>query len=124
MAYNVYRIAYGGMPRDHHAIFVETNSDETGWLFQVVGNIQEGMRHDDKPAKKPEDSTTFQERTFIGTVTVANFDRIKPICESIPPPKKQFHGPRRLYPQEPIRRCQEWTKEAIDALVEAQVLNK
>jgi hypothetical protein len=38
--------------------------------------------------------------------------------------KKQFEGPRRLYPGEPIRRCQEWTKEAVETLAAEGVLEK
>lgn len=82
------------------------------------------MRHDNKPGKKPEESTSYQSKTFIGTVAVANFSRIKPICESVPAPKKQFEGAQRLYPGEPLRRCQEWTAEAINALSNASVLQR
>lgn len=122
MSCNAYRVAYAGLPRDHHAIFVQTNDDQSGKLFQVVGDIQNGMTHGHKDAKKPEESATYQEKVLIGKVSSANFHRIKLICDSIPPPKKQFEGPRRLYPREPIRRCQEWTKEAIEALYGAGVL--
>lgn len=122
MSYNVYRVSYAGLPRDHHAIFVEMNNDQSGWLFQVTGDIQNGMKHNDKPAKKPEESGTYQSKIAIGTVATADFARIKPTCESIPAPKKQFEGPRRLHPKEPLRRCQEWTQEAIDALVKAGIL--
>jgi hypothetical protein len=124
MSYNVYLVAYTGVPRDHHAIFVEMNPDKSGHIFQVTGTIQQGMNHNDKPAKKPDESASYQGQEFIGKVSVANFPRIKAICEGIPAPKKQFEGGRRLYPQEPIRRCQEWTKEAMDALVAAGVLEK
>ncbi|SMQ49395.1 unnamed protein product [Zymoseptoria tritici ST99CH_3D7] len=55
MSYKVYRVAYAGMPRDHHAINVEQNDDESGWLFQVTGDIQNGMSHDDKAAKKTDE---------------------------------------------------------------------
>lgn len=122
MSYKVYRVSYAGLPRDHYAIFVEMNNDQSGWLFQVTGDIQNGMKHNDKPAKKPEESGTYQNKITIGTVATADFARIKPTCESIPAPKKQFEGPRRLYPKEPLRRCQEWTQEAIDALVKAGIL--
>lgn len=122
MSYNVYRVSYAGMPRDHHAIFVEKNSDESGWLFQVTGDVQRGMVHDDKAVRRPEDSATYQGKELIGQVTAANFNQIKGICCTIPPPKKQFEGPRRLYPREPIRRCQEWTAEAIQALRDGNVL--
>ncbi|EPS28893.1 hypothetical protein POX_f07965 [Penicillium oxalicum] len=122
MSYNVYRVSSAGLPRDHHAIFVDMNDDLSGWLFQVTGNIQNGMKYDHKPSKKPEESGTYQSKIAIGTVATADFARIKPTCESIPAPKKQFEGARRLYPKEPLRRCQEWTQEAIDALVQAGIL--
>jgi hypothetical protein len=124
MSYNVYRVSYAGLPRDHHAIFVEMNSDLSGHVFQVTGNIQSGMIHNDKPAKKPEESATYQSKEFIGKVAAADFVRIKPTCESVPAPRKQFEGPRRLYPNEPLRRCQEWTQEAVNALVSAGILKK
>jgi hypothetical protein len=124
MSYNVYRVAYAGLPRDHHAIFVEMNDDQSGHIFQVVGDIQNGMTHGHKPGKRPEESATYQGKVLIGKVSVANYSRIKPICDAIPPPKKQFEGPRRLYPGEPIRRCQEWTKEAVEALAAEGVLEK
>lgn len=123
MFYNVYRVSSSGLPRDHHALFVETNNnDQSGWIFQVTGNIQQGMTYEDKSEQKPGDSATYQDRVCLGKVAVANFDGIKPICESIPAPRKQFDRPRRLYPREPIRRCQEWTAEVVDALRAAGVL--
>lgn len=124
MSYNVYRVSYAGLPRDHHAIFVEMNNDLSGHVFQVTGDIQNGMKHNDKPAKKPEESATYQGKEFIGKIAAADFARIKPTCESIPAPKKQFEGPRKLYPNEPLRRCQEWTQEAVNALVNAGILKK
>lgn len=122
MLCNVYRVSSLGVPMDHHAIFVETEEDQSGWVFQVTGNIQNGMLHDNKPTKRPEDSLTYQGKVLIGTVAAANFARVKPTCENIPAPKKQFEGARRLYPNEPLRRCQEWTRDAIDALIKAEIL--
>lgn len=121
MSYNVYRVASVGFPRDHHSIFVETQDDQSGWIFEVVGNIQNGMIHRDTEAKKPELSVTFQEKVLIGKIVAANFHQIKPICESVPAPKKQFDGAQRICPEEPSRRCQEWTKEAINALHNAGI---
>src|SRR5271155_5465815 len=115
MFHNVFRVSYTGMPRDHHVIFVETHSDLSGHVYQVTGDIQNGMSFEDKPGRKPEESATFQSKTLIGKVTAAKLSRIKEICQGIPPPKKQFQGPHRLYPEQPLRRCQEWTAEAIQA---------
>lgn len=124
MSYNVYLVSYAGMPRNHQLIFVETAGDLSGHVYQVTGSIQNGMTFEKKPGKKPEDSATFEGKTLIGKVTQANLPRLEQICQGIPPPKKQFNGPQRLNPQEPLRRCQEWTSEAIQALVTARVVQK
>ncbi|KZF20227.1 hypothetical protein L228DRAFT_249908 [Xylona heveae TC161] len=124
MSYNVYRIASTGLPRDHHAIFVETEKDGTGELLEVAGNIQEGMSFSMMPTKKPEDSITYKAKVLIGKVSEFDYPRMRDVCEMIPPPKKQFQGSRRLFPNEPLRRCQEWTAEAIQALLDAHVIVK
>ncbi|PGH00010.1 hypothetical protein AJ80_09247 [Polytolypa hystricis UAMH7299] len=118
MSYHVYRVSSVGMPRDHHAIFVELNPDQSGHIYQVTGNIQNGMVFEDKPGIPPEKDPTFSGKSLIGTVLISDYERsFKNICFSVEPPKKQFDGPRRLYPHQPIRRCQEWTVETIQALV-------
>lgn len=124
MSFNVYRVEYIGVP-NHEAIFVETHESGpgNGHLYHVVGSIAEGMRYDQKPAKKPEESINYADvKTFIGTVRVANYASVDTVCKTIPPPKKQFQGPRRLYPREPLRRCGEWATEAIQALKDEGVL--
>jgi hypothetical protein len=122
MSYNVYKISYIGVPRDHHVIFVETNADGTGHIFQVTGDIQTGMTHGHKVGKKPEDSASYVGKEYIGTISTTSYARIESIVNSIEPPKKQFNGPNRINPQEPLRRCQEWTAEAIQALKDSGVL--
>jgi hypothetical protein len=45
------------------------------------------------------------------------------MCEGIPPPKKQYNlRSNRLFLNEPICHCQHWAREAIDALLDAGVL--
>jgi hypothetical protein len=116
MSYQVFLVSYLGAPRDHHAIFVETNSDKSGQIFQATGNIQNGMTYESKPAKRPEDSASFVKKELLGTVTTANYSRIDSVCKRIPPPAKQFNGPKRINPNVPLRRCQEWTQETVQAL--------
>lgn len=122
MSYNVFLTAYIGAPRDHHAIFVETAADGSGYIFQVTGDIQNGMRYEYKESKKPETSASFSSKKTLGQVAATDWDRIGELCSKIPPPKKQFQGSKRLFPKEPLRRCQDWTQEAIHSLTSAGVL--
>lgn len=114
--YTVYLVAYVGVPRDHHAIFVETRPDRSGHLFHLIGNIQNGMAFQNKPGKDPRTSNSYLSMTCIGTVKEEDYSRILPVVEAIPPPAKQFEKNQRLYPNTPLRRCQEWAAEGIEAL--------
>lgn len=111
-------MAESGLPRDHHAIFVETyeNGPSTGHLYHVKGNIQEGMIFEHRAEQPPEEIPGFCGKEKLGVVAVAEYGRVLGICEGVPVPKKQFQGAKRLYPREPLRRCQEWVAEAVDAL--------
>lgn len=109
MSYTVYRVSYTGAPRNHKGIFVESKADKSGQLFHVTGNIQQGMRYETKSARRPEDSATFHSKARLGVVQFADFEGIDIALENIPPPKKQYDGPKRINPKEPLRRCQEWT---------------
>lgn len=122
MPYNVYLIASLGAPRNHHAIFVETETDGNGYLFHVTGNIQSGMTFEVRLENRPEDSVEFVEKRLLGHISTENYPLIEGICRDIPPPKKQFDGSTRIYPQEPLRRCQEWIDEAIQALTQRGIL--
>jgi hypothetical protein len=122
MSYSVYLVSSVGAPRDHHAIFVETGINGSGSKFQVTGNIQEGMVYQQKSDEKPEDSITFITKSYIGTISEADFARIQFVVGAIPPPAKQFDGPRRIKSREPLRRCQEWTNEAIQVLKDQGIL--
>lgn len=125
MSYNVYLVDYIGMPRNHHGIFVETHEsgDKTGYLYQVSGSIQTGMVHEHKRARQPETSSSFGGlKNLLGIVTLDNYQYMRSTCDNIPPPEKQFNGPKRIYPNIPLRRCQEWTNEAIEALISQGVI--
>ena len=81
------------------------------------------MIHEHKPTKQPEFSNNFGGlKQFIGTVTRDNYIHIRSIVNSVPPPKKQFNGPKKINPSEPLRRCQEWTSDAIQALTDRGIL--
>ncbi|OAQ58757.1 kinase domain-containing protein [Pochonia chlamydosporia 170] len=48
MSYPIYKVAYLGLPRNHHATFVETDANGGGVVFHVTGDIQNGMRFETK----------------------------------------------------------------------------
>lgn len=124
--YQVYLTIETGMPRDHHALFVETHEagPQTGHVYNVQGEIQNGMEFEQKTTGKPEDSPVFADKKLLGAVSESDYPRFITVCKSIPVPKKQFDGAKRLYPKEPLRCCQEWSAEAIQALVEERVIQK
>jgi hypothetical protein len=122
MSYNVHLVESIGAPRNHQAILIETSPDGSGYIFQVTGNIQEGMSFGHRNTTA-EESASFMGKKQIGTILITDLDRIQSIVEFIEPPKKQFSGPKRINAREPLRRCQEWTTEAIQALQNAGVLH-
>ena len=113
-----------GAPRDHHALFIQTNpSRRSGYRFQVTGNIQQGMIFGHRIDENPEEAPDFVSKEYLGVVTEADYQRVQSTVERIDPPKKQFEGGHRLYPKEPLRRCQEWTRDAIELLKREGILN-
>jgi hypothetical protein len=121
--YRVYRAEYLGVPRNHHAIFVETheNGNGTGHQYHVTGNVQSGMTYE-QTGSEPRGVTDFLSMEYLGWVSTTDYYRIGELVSQNRPPKKQFNGPKRLYPSEPLRRCQEWTEESIDILWSESVL--
>lgn len=125
MLYQVYLAECLGAIRNHQAIFVETHEDgdRSGFIYQVSGTVQLGMNHEFKQAKSIEESASFLGSHYLGTVSSHDYPRIKPVCAQVPPPAKQYDGPRKINPALPLRTCQEWCQEAIAAL-EKGVLKK
>ncbi|KAK2608479.1 hypothetical protein QQS21_002941 [Conoideocrella luteorostrata] len=123
MSHTLYLVEFIGVPRNHHALFVRLDENErTGRLFNVTGNVQQGMVYESAPTESPEASPTFIGMTQLGRVSSADLQRIDDICRSNPPPGKQFDGTKRIDPKKPLRRCQEWTVESIQLLEAHQVL--
>lgn len=75
-----------------------------------------------RPGQKLEDEVDYIDKTYLGTVSTENYARVEEIVGGIEVPKKQFDGPKRLDPKTPLRRCNEWAAEAIEALRGAGVL--
>lgn len=126
--YQVYLAeSLGGGNSDHHALLVELclpcNLGETKssdqpirFLYQVKGSIAQGMTYEFREARE-EDFCLG--KTLLGMVDADDFNCIDRVCSSLPPPKKQFHGPKRLFPREKLYKCQAWTRDAL-RLLEAE----
>lgn len=117
-AYPVYLVESLGMPRNHHAIFVETQDNGSGTLFNVIGDIQSGMTYETRHmSEKPEVSNpTFISKSSLGWVGVNDLSRVDSVCRANPAPANQFDGPKQIDKNKPLRRCQEWTSETIGNL--------
>ncbi|KAF7587109.1 hypothetical protein BBP40_007700, partial [Aspergillus hancockii] len=62
-------LAESGLPRDHHALFVETHEagPSTGHIYHVKGNIQEGMIFEHRvAAEPPEEMPGFCGKEMLG----------------------------------------------------------
>jgi hypothetical protein len=110
----------------HHAICVETNpekrSSDWGRLFQVNGNLYEGMYHEFKTCQHPFHSQTGHTMQHIGWVRRQG-SRLEEVCGRIPAPKRQWNDKlKRINPDEPVRHCQHWVVDAVTALGDSGVL--
>jgi hypothetical protein len=111
--YRVFLNSYQGLPQNHHGIFVELKNDGSGCLYHVKGSIQLGMKYVSDPARSPLSSGSFHARKQISSVPASLYTKVDAICKTVPPPRKQYEGPKLLVPKNELRRCQEWTNEAI-----------
>ena len=122
--YRVFHVYYHGTP-DHEAIFVETheNGTDSGHLYHVTGSILMGMTYEHKRARRPEDSAEFHEKSYIGRLKQSDYGRVDLICRGVSVPGRQLDlRGRRLDPTKPVRRCGEWTADAIQDLRNHNVL--
>ncbi|KAH6853140.1 hypothetical protein B0I37DRAFT_898 [Chaetomium sp. MPI-CAGE-AT-0009] len=123
--YRVYLVTYISIGLSHHAICVETgpeNRSSWGNLFQVNGNLYEGMVHEFKTCQHPFDSLRGYTMKHIGWV-LRQESRVEEVCRRIPAPKKQWDDElKRINPNVPVRHCQHWVVDAITALGDSGVL--
>jgi hypothetical protein len=118
-SYRVYHALDIGVQRSHQSIFIETHElgKSTGHLYHVVGSILEGMKYEDKETKDPRHSASFEKMSFIGVILSSDIPRFEAVCRSVEVPGRQLDlCSRRLDPSKPLRRCGEWTADAISAL--------
>lgn len=116
--YEVYQTRYVAVrEKNHHSIYIETDkSNMEGILYHVVGNLRTGMKIQIMPSKNPERFPSVESQLVIGCVGSKNILRFEELADSIPAPKPQLYlGGQRIYPSEPLRTCQEWVDEVLQA---------
>lgn len=120
--YPVYLSVHIGSGKfDHHLIFIHTNynDDENpkgGYKLHVVGTLQKGMAMELKKMGHPFETPTCRLIQHKGWMRHRKLEKAREICSGVPPPAKQFDGPRRLAGRGPLRHCQHWVAEAFDAM--------
>lgn len=133
MASDTYDVCLGiyvGMPREHHAICIDTDANKTmnskilpaGELIQVKGFMQQGMSFEVRDGIDPEMSYEGKEKIKIGTIRRSDLERLKHVCSEVPPPPKQCDRARLIDPSKPLYHCQQWTRDAIERSRAAGVL--
>ena len=127
-------------PRYHTFIFVETETDGSGYIHQVTGDLVTGMKYESKPAGRPESSEAFHSKDLIGTVLASSYpSNVDEVCRAQQPPGRQKAFNIRTVKTEPVKadgtfyqpgehrsplfKCTEWTEQlAIPALRDAGML--
>ncbi|KAF1817783.1 uncharacterized protein K489DRAFT_167980 [Dissoconium aciculare CBS 342.82] len=132
----------GGGEFNHIALFIATgagagagpiennsNTSEkpSGILYNVIGTIVigAGQTYEVRETTNPQLAIEHIPGTYrcIGQVRHEDLDRFAAICESIPVPGPQLSlRGKPVDPTKPVRRCTEWTMEAVEALKEAGIL--
>jgi hypothetical protein len=150
MSYTVYKVRNNlaiqdpdmGGKRYHTILFVETESDSSGTIHHVIGDIVTGMQYESRKEPAPESSAVFHSKEFLGRVLIANYpDDFQQVCLAQPPPPPQkkfnpktyrteqvepdgtFYSPGE--PRPPMIKCTEWTEnQAIPALIASGFIRK
>lgn len=83
-----------------------------------------GMQVEIKMFANPQHSPNLDYMIVVGCVEAQDLARFKDYCLSISPPKLQITlGNRRIHPKEPLRTCQEWVVEVIEASTLSGIVN-
>ena len=122
----MYHVLFLGQP-NHESIFIETHEQGkwTGRLYHVTGSILKGMTYEDKTFGKPQDAGSFENMFFIGVILSSDIPRFQAVCRSVEVPGRQLDlRGRRLDRSTPLRRCGEWTADAISALYQQGIVRR
>ncbi|KAJ8109168.1 hypothetical protein OPT61_g7658 [Boeremia exigua] len=150
LGYNVYRVQstlamqdpmMGNETRYHNIIFVETQADGGGQIFQVTGDLVSGMTYENRPGPNPEKSEIYHSKTHLGRIRLEDYPtRLDQVLQAEPPPHRQRAFNPKTMATEQIKpngsfydadeqrpqyvKCTEWIEQqALPALYRYQLLH-
>jgi len=102
--------------RDHWSIFVSADG-QTGTIYEATGGTLQ-MKYNQKANVQITKSSTYQGKVWIGNITAQQLQTLDQTLSKVPLPS----SPLRVPPGYRRRDCQDWVRDAVKALVEAEVL--
>nr|OQO19661.1 hypothetical protein B0A51_10970 [Rachicladosporium sp. CCFEE 5018] len=129
--FSVYTAESLGSTINHIKIFIETHENGTGSgrTYEVTGTIVKGgggQKYEEDhaaadPANRPEHVAGTKLK--VGLVREVDLEQFSEVCRSVPTPEPQLNlNGSRMDPSKPVRRCTEWTREAVKALIKSGIL--
>lgn len=98
--------------RGHWSLFVNAKGEEQGTIYEATGGKLQ-MKYHEKANVVLTKSTTFKQSIVIGHIESGQLKSFTDIVKEVPLPA----SPMRLPPGERRRDCQDWVRDAVDALV-------
>jgi hypothetical protein len=103
--------------REHWSLFVVKSGASTGTIFEASGGTLQ-MKYNEKSDVSLTKSSTYKGSIDIGEIADDQFDAFAAIIRAVKLPS----SPLRLPPGQRRRDCQDWVRDAVDALVENGLL--
>jgi len=103
--------------RDHWAIFVSADG-QNGTIYEATGGTLQ-MKYNQKSNVQLTKSSTYQGKVCIGNnITAQQLQTLNQTLPKVPLPSSPLRVPQGYR----RRDCQDWVRDAVKALVEAEVL--
>jgi hypothetical protein len=123
MVYNVKVSYYARNPlaagqREHWSLFVIKSGAATGTIFEASGGTLQ-MKYNEKPDVTLTKSSTYKGSIDIGDIADDQLNTFAAVVRAVQLPS----SPLRLPPGIRRRDCQDWVRDAVDALVESKLLD-
>ena len=126
MPYAVYKVYFDSTPHNHVALYVETRGHgRGGFLYHVRGAIEvHGMYFAITPCNTPSQFPSFLRQELVGLVKEDMLALLEEVCESVPPPERQYNENGPIQPKRPRRRCSDWFDELLTQLINEGIVEE